>query len=182
MGEQRVRASHARRAQPPPRRRGSVWSTLVTAAVTAIVVASGVTAYLLQQADAGDPEFAILEPVQETTTQGAYTPQKVTPAPGDVVTAPALRLVLPTRPTIPANDDAQQGATHVMGAAPACPNCGIVETVVAVHEYGQAQPRGYQMLIRMDDGTVRTIAHRGALAAGSRVAVEGAKLRPVAAP
>jgi hypothetical protein len=181
MGEQRVRAAHARRAQPPPRRRGSVWSTLVTAAVTAIVVASGVTAYLLQQADAGDPEFAILEPVPETNP-GAYTPQKATPARPDVVTAPGLRRVLPTRPTIPANDDAPQSATHAMGAAPACPNCGIVETVVAVHEYGQAQPRGYQMLIRMDDGTVRTIAHRGALAAGSRVAVEGSKLRPVAAP
>jgi hypothetical protein len=53
---------------------------------------------------------------------------------------------------------------------------------VAVYEHEQAQPLGFQMHIRMDDGSVRTVQHRGALAAGSRVAVEGGKLRPVAAP
>ena len=54
--------------------------------------------------------------------------------------------------------------------------------VVAVHGYGQPKASGYQMHIRMDDGSTRTVEQRGALAAGSRVVVEGKSVRPLAAP
>jgi hypothetical protein len=71
---------------------------------------------------------------------------------------------------------------NAMGAAPACGNCGVVQLVVAVYEYGQPQPDGYQMHIRMDDGTVRTVQQRGALAAGSRVLLDGETVRVLAEP
>jgi hypothetical protein len=69
--------------------------------------------------------------------------------------------------------------TRSMGAAAACKDCGVVQMVVAVNEAGRKEPRAYQMHIRMDDGTTKTIEQRGALAAGSRVHVEGSTLRPV---
>jgi hypothetical protein len=68
---------------------------------------------------------------------------------------------------------------QAMGGSRACHGCGVVEMVVAVQEPGRNQPRGYQMHIRMDDGTLRTIEQRGALAAGSRVVVEGSSVKPV---
>jgi hypothetical protein len=49
-----------------------------------------------------------------------------------------------------------------------------------VHGYAQPQPSGYQMHIRMDDGSVRTVEQRGALAAGSRVIVERDSVRVLA--
>jgi outer membrane lipoprotein SlyB len=67
-----------------------------------------------------------------------------------------------------------------MGAAPACRNCGVVQMVVAVHGYAQPQASGYQMHIRMDDGSMRMVQQRGALAAGSRVRVEGDSVRVLA--
>jgi hypothetical protein len=56
----------------------------------------------------------------------------------------------------------------------------VVQMVVAVHGYAQPQPSGYQMHIRMDDGSVRTVEQRGALAAGSRVIVERDSVRVLA--
>jgi hypothetical protein len=82
---------------------------------------------------------------------------------GEVVTAPPL-----TAPD-----------TKSMGAAAACTTCGVVQTVVAVYEQGRDAPRAYQMHIRMDDGSVRTVEQRGALAAGSRVKVNGGDVRPI---
>src|SRR3569623_2171705 len=70
-------------------------------------------------------------------------------------------------------------ATRAMGGAPACKDCGGVQMGVAVYDHGAKEPRAYQMHVRMDDGTVRTIEQRGALAAGSRVVVEGSALRPM---
>lgn len=61
--------------------------------------------------------------------------------------------------------------TRAMGAGSACQSCGVVESVAA------APGNGFQMRIRMDDGSLRTIEQRGALAAGSRVIVEGVGLR-----
>jgi hypothetical protein len=73
----------------------------------------------------------------------------------------------------------RQPETRAMGSAPACPNCGVVENVVAVH--GRAQGKtaavGFLMNIRMDDGTTRMVEQRGALAAGSRVVVERDSVR-----
>ena len=70
-------------------------------------------------------------------------------------------------------------ATQSMGGPAACANCGVVHMVVAVYDQGKPQPRAYQMHVRMDDGSVRTIEQRGALAAGSRVVVEGNEIRPM---
>jgi hypothetical protein len=67
------------------------------------------------------------------------------------------------------------------GGAAACRNCGVVQMVVAVHEYGQPKPSSYQMHIRMDDGSTRTVEQRAALAAGSRVVIEGKSVRPLPA-
>ena len=71
---------------------------------------------------------------------------------------------------------------NAMGAAPACRQCGVVQMVVAVHGYAQPRPSGYQMHIRMDDGSMRTVQQRGALAAGSRVQVEGDSVRALQGP
>jgi hypothetical protein len=88
----------------------------------------------------------------------------------------------------PVNTSAHRGGVvtapplNTMGAAPACGDCGVVQLVVAVYEYGQPQPNGYQMHIRMDDGTTRTVQQRGALAAGSRVLLDGETVRVLAEP
>jgi hypothetical protein len=144
------------------RRRSSLRSTLAAAVLTAVVVASGVTALSLQQAEGIGSEFVVLEPVVRPS---------VTP-PTEIVTAPPLRPVGQSGPNPSATD------THAMGASSACPHCGVVQTVVAVHDEGRTQASGYLMNIRMDDGSIRTVQHRGAFAAGSRVAVEGTKLSP----
>jgi hypothetical protein len=39
------------------------------------------------------------------------------------------------------------------------------------------QHGAFQMRIRMDDGTLRTVEQRGAVAAGSRVLLEGRSVR-----
>jgi hypothetical protein len=61
--------------------------------------------------------------------------------------------------------------TATMGGAPACQNCGVVESVAA------APNKRFQMRIRMQDGSLRTMEQRGALPAGSRVTVEGEQVR-----
>lgn len=121
---------------------------------------------------------------------------------------------------------------QTMAAAPACGNCGVVESVVAVqrqepvkgigntgvttghvaggviggllgNQVGHGSGRtaatvlgaaggayaggeiqknmhkytAYQMRVRMDDGQIKTIEQRAAVAAGSRVAVEKGRLR-----
>ncbi|GAB2583466.1 hypothetical protein GCM10027034_14540 [Ramlibacter solisilvae] len=151
-------------------------STLAVAAVTAVVVASGLTLWLVDRAGTSGPELAVLEPVAVPGEPGRSA------AGTDLVTAPPLRWLPPPGRASPDGGEPQRPSTHVMGGAPACPNCGVIETVVAMHEHGDAQPSGYQMHIRMDDGSVRTVQHRGALPAGSRVALEGGRLRPVVAP
>jgi hypothetical protein len=59
-----------------------------------------------------------------------------------------------------------------MGNASACEKCGVVESVLAAK-----QGDTFQMRIRMDDGSLRTVEQRGALAAGTRVVVEGSSVR-----
>ena len=98
----------------------------------------------------------------------------------EVVKAPPLKP--PSRPPSVSQTaaDASASAGNVLAVSPACRNCGVVQTVVAVHGYAQPQPSGYQMHIRMDDGSVRTVEQRGALAAGSRVIVERDSVRVLA--
>ena len=98
-----------------------------------------------------------------------------------VVTAPPLKLAPPISAEAPAQSGPSPAASNAMGATAACRNCGVVQMVVAVHAYGQSKPSSYQMHIRMDDGSTRTGEQRGALAAGSRVVVEGNAVRPVPA-
>lgn len=97
----------------------------------------------------------------------------------EVVTAPPLK----PPATVAAQASGQASArlpANAMGAAPACRNCGVVQMVVAVHGYGQPRPQAYQMHIRMDDGSHRTVQQRGALAAGSRVVIDGDTVRALA--
>jgi hypothetical protein len=135
----------------PPTRRESL---VPAAAVTAVAVVAVVAAFTAKRAE------EVPAPVQPVVAQAAK------PAPAqqsDVVHAPPLTT-----------------ATKAMGGGAACKSCGVVQTVVAV--YGGAskkEPRAYQMHIRMDDGTVRTVQQRGGRAAGSRGQIQGGRGRPV---
>jgi hypothetical protein len=140
--------------------------TLVPAlAVVAVSVTAVITAFMVTRN--GSP-----------ATQQAADPSVSRQS---VVTAPPLKLAPPMAAEATASGP-DPAASNAMGATAACRNCGVVQMVVAVHEYGQSKPSTYQMHIRMDDGSIRTVEQRGALAAGSRVAVEGKSLRPLPAP
>jgi hypothetical protein len=106
------------------------------------------------------------------------TQEVETPAdPTHVVQAPPLKGSAPAQM---AAADREPPDTAAMGGPRACRNCGVVEMVVAVHGYAQPTASGYQMHIRMDDGSVRTVEQRGALAAGSRVVVDRNAVRVLA--
>jgi hypothetical protein len=140
---------HDARDPPPPSRR----ETLVPAfAVAAVAIVAVVAAVMVKRADVDAPQQAALAPARPVPAQT-----------GEVVKAPPL----------------QPPSAHAMGNAPACKECGVVEIVVAVFDPGRKEPRGYQMHIRMDDGTLRTIEQRGALPAGSRVMVDGGSVKPM---
>ena len=124
----------------------------VTAVITTVVVTRN-----------GSPPLAVEQAPDTSVSEKA------------VVTAPPLK----PAPQAPAK---MRTGVHAMGASAACRNCGVVQMVVAVHDYRQPKPSAYQMHIRMDDGTTRTVEQRGALAAGSRVVVEGKSVRALAAP
>jgi hypothetical protein len=131
-----------------------------------VVAAAALIAVLMARPDAPAPA-----PVVEQADAVSASQQGVVKAP-------------PLTPKKPAfATQAAPGAdarANAMGAAPACRNCGVVQMVVAVHGYAQPQASGYQMHIRMDDGSMRMVQQRGALAAGSRVLVEGDSVRVLA--
>ena len=138
--------------------------TLVPAlAVVVMAVAAVITAVMVSRNGS---------PAVSQAADASVTPQSV-------VTAPPLKLAAPKEAEAPAQSDAAPAASNAMGATAACRNCGVVRMVVAVHEYGQPEPSSYQMHIRMDDGSTRTVQKRGALAAGSRVVVEGKSVQPL---
>lgn len=64
-----------------------------------------------------------------------------------------------------------------MGSNAGCPGCGVVESVSE-----SKSTDGFEMRIRMDDGSIRTVEQRGAMAAGTRVVVDGAMVRLMPAP
>lgn len=66
--------------------------------------------------------------------------------------------------------------------APACAECGVVEAVVPLGPPSAEPGTAWRMRIRMDDGSVRTVEQRGALAAGSRVTVAGGSIRMLSSP
>jgi hypothetical protein len=140
-------------------------SLIPAVAVAAVVVAALAAAIMVKRGDSVEPQ----------TAQGTTAP---TAAP-EVVKAPPLKAAPATSPASPAQaqGDPHSGAGSALGAGTACRNCGVVEMVVAIHGHAKPKASGYQMHIRMDDGSVRTVEQRGALAAGSRVMVEGASVR-----
>jgi len=93
--------------------------------------------------------------------------QEVVKAPPLVVNAPPVNAAGPQRQAGAANT-----RSKALGAGPACSKCGVVESVALA-----SQPGAFQMRIRMDDGTLRTVEQRGAVAAGSRVLLEGNAVR-----
>jgi len=138
---------------------------IASIAVGVVVVAGLAAALMTSRQQASDVPVAAAGQVSASGNQK------------EVVTAPPLR-----KPAIAADASSTAGAraTHAMGAAPVCRTCGVVQMVVAVHGYEEPRPQAYQMHIRMDDGTHRTVQQRGALAAGSRVMVEGETVRVLA--
>jgi hypothetical protein len=106
--------------------------------------------------------------------QNANRPAVISKSESDVVTAPPLVKA----PTVDASPGPQRHAeaanTHskALGAGPACRNCGVVESVALASQQG-----AYQMRIRMDDGTLRTVEQRRAVATGSRVLLERGAVR-----
>lgn len=157
----------SRGSRPRPKARKRRVRPLVPALVAGLATAAIATALIANRGDAPNATQAVSissDAAQDRT---------------GVVTAPPLKA--PSRPVAqgpPANPESSTSARA--DAGPACRNCGVVQMVVAVHGYAQPQPSGFQMHIRMDDGSVRTIEQRGALAAGSRVIVERDSVRVLA--
>lgn len=134
----------------PPTRGETLVPAMAVSAVAVVAVAAAVMVKHAEQAgDLREPQAI------------AHVDKPVQNA--QVVTAPPLK----------------SPATNSMGAAPACADCGVVQSVVAVYAGDPGTPRAFQMHIRMDDGSVRTVEQRGALAAGSRVVVDGHTVRPM---
>jgi hypothetical protein len=141
---------------------------LIAGVAVGIVAAAGLAAaWTASRQDPADAAVAAAGPVS------------VSPNPKDVVTAPPLKAPWSAATEAAAKAGARTPA-NAMGAAPVCRNCGVVQIVVAVYGYGKHRPEAYQMHVRMDDGSTRTVQQRGALAAGSRVLVEGDTVRVLA--
>lgn len=111
---------------------------------------------------------AVAAAVMARRTDDAPAPQVAQQAAGPVAPAKVVHAPPLAAPT-----------TNSMGGAPACARCGVVQMVVAVYGSDHKEARAYQMHVRMDDGTLRTVEQRGALAAGSRVVVDGSTVRPL---
>lgn len=137
---------------------------LVSAFAVVTVAVAGLAAALMSRTES-QYDAQVQPPVSNA-------PQEVARAPQPVVKAP------PLQPSAPRGAAAQRDASDAntgskaLGAGPACARCGVVESVAMLD-----RQRGYQMRIRMDDGSLRTVAQRGALPPGSRVVVEGSSVR-----
>lgn len=149
--------------EPPPERGQILVPALAVAAVAVVAVAAAIWG---RHTD--EPGLA-----QRGTAPPAR--QEVVRAP-PLVKSPPARSANPPAQIRPERSDARI-ASNAMGAGSACANCGVVEWVTS------AKPdRSFQMRIRMDDGSVRTVEQRGALAAGTRVVVERGSVRLVPGP
>jgi hypothetical protein len=140
----------ARHSEERPSRRETLIPALAVAAVGAVAVAAAV---MVKRAEAPAAQEASAAPAAAGPTIASV----------DVVKAPPLKVP----------------STRSMGGAPACASCGVVQMVVAVRDAGERDARAFQMHIRMDDGSVRTVQQRGALPAGSRVIVDGDTVKPM---
>jgi hypothetical protein len=141
---------------------------LVGAVAVGVVAAAGLAAaWMTSRQDPADTALAAAGQVSVPANRK------------DVVTAPPLKA-----PQVAATEASAKAGprspANAMGAAPVCRNCGVVQNVVAVYGYGKHRAEAFQMHVRMDDGSQRTVQQRGALAAGSRVMVEGNTVRVLA--
>jgi hypothetical protein len=136
-----------------------------TFAVVTVAVAGLVAALMSHNEPQGQEQAKVQPPVSNA-------PHEVVRAPPMVVQAP------PLQPPVPRTDPARRSApaatmaSKALGAGAACRKCGVVESIAMLD-----RQRGYEMRIRMDDGSLRTVAQRGALPAGSRVMVERGSVR-----
>ncbi len=137
---------------------------LVSAFAVATVAVAGLLAAFMSHN--GAQEQARVQPPVSTT------PQAVVRAPPMVVQAPPLQPSARGTERSPRTAPGVNTASNTLGAGPACRKCGVVESVSVLD-----RQRGYEMRIRMDDGSLRTVAQRGALPAGSRVVVERSSVR-----
>ncbi|HXD41774.1 MAG TPA: hypothetical protein VN649_14510 [Ramlibacter sp.] len=110
--------------------------------------------------------------------QNASRPAVISKYGQAVVKAPPLVVKAPPVEAAPGSTGPQRHAgaansrSKTLGAGPSCRNCGVVESVAPTRQYGAVQMR-----IRMDDGTLRTVEQRGAIAAGSRVLLDRGSVR-----
>lgn len=151
------------------RRQDKLIATLAVTVVAIAALAAVLTARHTEE------RFRQASPSASSTAIATAPAGASSSTPQNVVQAPPL--ADPSRRT--------RNPTSAMGAAPAlCRSCGVVESVVAVQgtTRGKAQAVGFLMNIRMDDGSARTVEQRGALAAGSRVTVEGETVRIMMPP
>jgi len=151
--------------KPSPGRKQVFVSTVAVVAVAGAALAAAIMGSRHEAPAAGQQAAATPTPRPE-----------VVRAPPLVVTAPPLKPVKPAARERPRGNDARVAA-NAMGAGTACRNCGVIESVAA-----SGASKGFQMRIRMDDGTLRTVEQRGALAAGTRVVVDGASVRLMPGP
>lgn len=115
------------------------------------------------------PKLAVLAVAGAAVAAAFMGTRSDAPATGSMSSVPPPRQAVVRAPPLMVG---QRNDTSAMGAAPACERCGVVESVLA------ASPgHSFQMRIRMDDGSMRTLEQRGALAAGTRVVVDGGSIR-----
>ena len=129
-----------------------------------------------------DPEFDAAQPETSLppSPAAALAPTLAVLAVAGVALAAAVMVSRPDEPALdyraaaapPQQEVVRAPPLNSMGAGPACRACGVVESVAAVNG-----AKGFQMRIRMDDGSLRTIEQRGAMAAGTRVVVDGADVK-----
>lgn len=145
-----------------PQRRADRASLIPTLSVLAVAIAAVTAAFMGTRP----------EPEARPIARAPQPAPAVVRAPPTVVTAPPLKQARPASPTRQPSGE-MRATTHAMGSAPPCEQCGVVESVLAGDKAGES----FQMRIRMDDGSVRTVEQRGALAAGTRVVVQGGAVR-----
>jgi hypothetical protein len=143
-------------------------NSVAVLAVGVVAIAGFAAAWFTTRNDASDAAVAAAGQVSQPAN------------PKEVVTAPPLKT--PDAAAQASARNVARAPANAMGAAAVCRSCGVVQVVVAVHGYGQRRAEAYQMHIRMDDGTHRTVQQRGALAAGSRVVLDGDTVRVLAEP
>lgn len=123
--------------------------------------------------DNGNMRPADPPPEQPPIWAASYAPKLAVVAVAGAAVAAAFMSARPeTTAPVAASPASATSATSAMGASPGCQRCGVVESVRTA-EPGQS----FQVRIRMDDGSVRTLEQRVALATGTRVVVNGGAVR-----